>query len=269
MVIVHPLQRCMALNVSSTRLRWWLQVPLFRPSKFGILILAARRGSSWRAVRLNEASTNLKLITSHLPLLDQINSKLNDFPLNIDRGKKKQGQRVSLGQVRPSKWRTPRNPHGSAKPNSCRSRESPSGEPLGPLSSAGYGTHGFPEPRSNHVTTHKWVKMKQGDRRFLVLGFRYTKFHVGCLFLAHSHIRDPYIIHLNIALYMAGSLYLGGKSQVLNGCKMYLLRSPAHLAQRTQQQLAMEVPKLAKVQLPRSYSPRPISPMGLSRKVDR
>ena len=35
--------------------------------------------------------------------------------------------------------------------------------------------------------------------------------------------RDPYIIHLNIALYMVVSLYFGGVS---NGQSVYLLRSP-------------------------------------------
>ena len=39
--------------------------------------------------------------------------------------------------------------------------------------------------------------------------------------------RDPYIIHLNIALEIVISFYFGGKSCVSNGCKMYLLRSPA------------------------------------------
>ena len=42
--------------------------------------------------------------------------------------------------------------------------------------------------------------------------------------------RDPYIIHLNIALSMVVSPYFGGKSHVSNGCKMYLLRSPGELA---------------------------------------
>ena len=41
------------------------------------------------------------------------------------------------------------------------------------------------------------------------------------------HLRDPYIIHLNIALYMVVSLYFDGKSHVSNGCNIYLLRSPA------------------------------------------
>ena len=36
----------------------------------------------------------------------------------------------------------------------------------------------------------------------------------GC---AEIQNRDPYIIHLNIALYMVGSLYFGGKSHVSNG----------------------------------------------------
>ena len=39
--------------------------------------------------------------------------------------------------------------------------------------------------------------------------------------------RDPYIIHLNIALYMVVSLYFGGKSNMFQMGKMYLLRSPA------------------------------------------
>ena len=46
--------------------------------------------------------------------------------------------------------------------------------------------------------------------------------------MAANFNRDPYIIHLNIALQMVVFLYFGGKSHVSNG-QMYLLRSPVQL----------------------------------------
>ena len=44
--------------------------------------------------------------------------------------------------------------------------------------------------------------------------------------LEKKYKEDPYIIHLNIALFMVASLHFGGKSHVSNGCKMYLVRNP-------------------------------------------
>ena len=46
--------------------------------------------------------------------------------------------------------------------------------------------------------------------------------------IAHN-CREPYILHLNIALSMVVSPDFAGKRHVSNGCKTYLLRSPVGL----------------------------------------
>ena len=73
--------------------------------------------------------------------------------------------------------------------------------------------------------------------------------------------RDPYIIHLNIALYMVISLYLGGKSHVSNGCKMYLLRSPGEKNDSFPPHGSSEARSSASVQAGASRSPR-LAPDG-------
>ena len=52
----------------------------------------------------------------------------------------------------------------------------------------------------------------------------------GVSFFRLSWNRDPYIIHLSIALSMVVSPYFGGKSHVSNLGKKYFLRSPVEIS---------------------------------------